>query len=82
MLKAVGFRLLESEDRTASVLTNAGGRLRAIQTHRAELEHVLGAERIERQQDYLETVLALAESDALSRVMYLAELAAPRDAAA
>jgi SAM-dependent methyltransferase len=82
VLKAAGFRLLESEDRTASVLRNAGGRLRAIQTHRAELEHALGTERIERDQRYLNAVISLAESGALSRMMYLAELATPRGAAA
>jgi SAM-dependent methyltransferase len=82
MLKAAGFRLLESEDRTASVLRNAGGRFRAIQTLRAELEQVLGAERIERERGYLDAVISLAESGALSRMMYLAELATPRVAAA
>jgi SAM-dependent methyltransferase len=80
-LEAAEFRLLETEDRTASVVRTAGGRLRAMQTLREELEHTFGLERLEREQGYLETVIALAESGSLSRVMYLAEVAPPRHAA-
>ncbi|MGB5133468.1 MAG: class I SAM-dependent methyltransferase [Steroidobacteraceae bacterium] len=68
LLEAAGFRLLETEDRTASALRNAGGRLAAIQAHPAELA---------KQRDYLETVIALAERGALSRFMYLAEVRGP-----
>jgi SAM-dependent methyltransferase len=72
-LAAVGFRLLESEDRTVSVGKNASGRLAAIVSHRAELERFWGAEEFERQRIYLETVVGLSRSRALSRVMFLAE---------
>jgi SAM-dependent methyltransferase len=76
-LHAAGFHLLATEDRTASVLANARGRLGALQAHRAELEQVLGAARTEREQDYLGAVIDLAERGALSRVMYLAATGLP-----
>jgi SAM-dependent methyltransferase len=72
-LAAAGFRLLECENRTASVGKNAGGRLAAIVSHRAELERLWGAGEFERQRIYLETVVALSQSRALSRMMFLAE---------
>jgi SAM-dependent methyltransferase len=72
-LAASGLRLLETEDRTASVLKNATGRLTAIAVHRAELETVMGVGEFERQQHYLETVVEISRRGAVSRVMYLAE---------
>lgn len=77
MLAAAGFRLVGTEDRTASVLRNAGGRLRAVLAHRAALEAAQGAQAVARQQRYLETVVAMAERGALARVMYLAERSVP-----
>jgi SAM-dependent methyltransferase len=74
LLDAAGFRLLETEDRTQSVIRNASGRLTAMQAHRAELEQLSGAADVESQRAYLETVLALSRRGALSRVMYLAEV--------
>lgn len=74
MLAAAGLRLIETEDRTASVLRNAGGRLKAMQALRSELEHTLGAGVVQVQEDYLEIVLELAGRGALSRVMYLGEI--------
>jgi SAM-dependent methyltransferase len=74
LLEPAGFRLLETENRTMSVLTNASGRLAAMQAHRAELEEVSSAADFESQQDYLETVIELSRRGALSRVMYLAEI--------
>lgn len=74
MLESAGFRLLETEDRTASVLNNARGRLAAIEAHRAELERVWSSADFEKQRDYLETVIELSGRGALSRVMYLAEV--------
>jgi SAM-dependent methyltransferase len=73
MLELAGLRSIEHIDRTASLLTNAGGRLRARIQHRAEIEPVEGKIAFERQQSYLATVLALAERGAVSRMMYLAE---------
>jgi cyclopropane fatty-acyl-phospholipid synthase-like methyltransferase len=72
-LERAGLRLLESEDRTASVAKNADGRLRARLAHRAELERSEGAAGFDRQQRYLECVVALSRRHALSRMMYLAE---------
>jgi SAM-dependent methyltransferase len=72
-LESAGFRLLETEDRTASVLKNATGRLAAMFAHRHELEELKGAEDFERQHRYLETVSELARRRAVSRIMYLAE---------
>lgn len=76
-LESAGFRLIETENRTLSVLKNASGRLAAMQAHRAELERVSGAAECQRQQDYLEIVVELARRGAVSRVMYLAEVDAP-----
>ena len=64
LLESAGFRLLETENRTASVQKNASGRLAALAAWPAELA---------KQRDYLETNIALANRGALSRFMYLAE---------
>jgi SAM-dependent methyltransferase len=69
-----GFRLLETEDRTESLLANAGGRLAARRAHHQDLEAVEGAAGFAREQQYLETVVGLARRRSLSRLMYLAEL--------
>lgn len=73
ILQHVGFRLLDSSDRTASLLKNASGRLAARVAHRAELAQLEGSAGFERQQRYLETVIELSQRGALSRMMYLAE---------
>jgi SAM-dependent methyltransferase len=75
-LDSSGFRLLETEDRTESVLNNATGRLVAMVAHRAEFEELKGVDDFERQQRYLETVVALSQRRAVSRLMYLAEASA------
>jgi SAM-dependent methyltransferase len=75
LLEAAGFRLIDQEDRTSSVVFNASGRLRAMLAHRTEVEAVDGKEVLARQQRYVETVVALSERRALSRIMYFAELA-------
>jgi SAM-dependent methyltransferase len=77
-LQAAGFRLLDTTDRTASVTTNAAGRLAAIRAHRAELAEQWGEEQLTAQSRYLETVAALASRGALSRIGYLAERVDPR----
>jgi SAM-dependent methyltransferase len=73
LLEAAGFRLLETENRTASVLKNAAGRLERRLAHRAELEQLEGPHVFERQQRYLETVVELSQRGAVSRMMYLVE---------
>ena len=73
LLAAAGLRLIDSEDRTTSVLKNAAGRLAAMQAHRAELEQLSGASAVSGQQDYLETLIDLSKRKAVSRFMYLAE---------
>ena len=72
LIASVGLRLVETEDRTATSLANASGRLAALQAHRGELEPQLG-NGLTRQIDYLETVAELARRGALSRMMYLSE---------
>ena len=72
-LLAAGLRLIETEDRTASVSRSAIGRLKALQGHRAELEELSGAAAVASQQEYLETLIELSERRAVSRIMYLAE---------
>jgi SAM-dependent methyltransferase len=73
-IEQAGFVMLETENRTASLLENATGRLSARQQHVAELELVEGASGFSHYQDYLNSVIAMAERGALSRMMYLAEL--------
>jgi SAM-dependent methyltransferase len=72
-LEHAGFRLVDSHDRTASLLKNASGRLTARLAHRAELEQLEGTSAFERQQQYLHTVVELSQRGAVSRLMYLAE---------
>lgn len=72
-LEDAGFRLIEAEDRTDSLLTNAAGRLAARLAHREELGQIEDKAEFERQQHYLETVIALSRRRSLLRMMYLAE---------
>ena len=73
VLELAGLRLLETADRTASLLANAGGRLASRTSHRTAVEEVEGRDVFEAQARYLRTVVALAERGAMSRMMYLAE---------
>lgn len=73
LLERAGFRRIECEDRTASLLKNASGRLRARLAHRNELEALEGERGFALQQEYLDCVLELAARGALSRMLYLAE---------
>jgi SAM-dependent methyltransferase len=73
MLELAGFRLMESGDRSASLLNTAAGRLSARLGHRAELEALEGSHGFERQQQYLQTIVNLAQRGAVSRWMYLAQ---------
>lgn len=75
MLAAAGFVVVQTEDRTASVLGNASGRLAARDAHRGELEQLEGGEYFARQHGYLENVIALSRRGTLARIMYLAALA-------
>ena len=75
MLAEAGFSLIHSEDRTASVLGNATGRIAARDAHRGELEQLEGSEYFARERRYLETVVALSRRGALARFMYFSELA-------
>ena len=73
LLESAGFRLIETENRTMSMLKNASGRLAAMQSHRAALDQVWSAADFERQRGYLETIVELSNRGAVSRVMYLTE---------
>ena len=73
LLAPAGLRLIETENRTMSVLKNASGRLAAMRAHRAELEQIWSADEFKSQQDYLESVVELSRRGAISRVLYLAE---------
>jgi SAM-dependent methyltransferase len=75
LLERAGLRAVVREDRTESLLRNAGGRLAARLAHRAELEEVEGGDEFERQRRYLEVVDALARRGAMSRFLYVAESA-------
>jgi SAM-dependent methyltransferase len=73
-LQENGFTLVATEDRTASLLRNASGRLSARAGHREELIALEGPGGFERQQHYLRSVVMLSQRGALARRMYLAEL--------
>ena len=73
LLERAGFRVAECADLTATLIKSAAGRLAARTSRRAELEKLEGRSTFERQQQYLQTVLALAQRTALSRILYLAE---------
>jgi SAM-dependent methyltransferase len=72
-LELAGFHVIDRHDRTPSLLKTAAGRLTSRLAHRQELEQFEGADSFEHQQRYLETVLALSQRGALSRISYLAE---------
>jgi SAM-dependent methyltransferase len=73
LLKSAGLRVLETEDRTQSVLRYATQRLAAIQKYRAELERVSESFDFELEQAYLNTAAELSRSQTVSRIMYLAQ---------
>jgi SAM-dependent methyltransferase len=73
LLESAGLRLLETEDRTQSVLRYATQRLAAMQKYRAELERVSEAFDFELEQAYLNTAAGLSRSQTISRIMYLAQ---------
>jgi len=74
LLESAGLRLIETENRTMSVLRNASGRLAAMQAHRTELAQVMSAADFGKQLDYLETIVELSRRGAVSRFMYLTEV--------
>lgn len=73
ILRSAGFRLLQLQDQSASVVRNARGRLRAVATHRRDLSRMLGEESVQRQERFLDNVIDLTERRVLTRIMYLAE---------
>ena len=73
LLASAGLKLLETEDRTVSVLKSAMGRLLAMQAHRGELLELSGAAAVASQQDYLQTLVDLSTRKAISRIMYMVE---------
>jgi len=73
LLERAGFRLIETCNRTPALVKSAAGRLAARESRRIELEKLEGSATFQRQQQYLQTVLTLAQRAALSRIMYLAE---------
>lgn len=72
-LQTAGLRLLEAEDRTASLLRIARGRHLARDTYRAQLERLEGPQEFALEQHFLDTIIVLAQAQALSRWMYLSE---------
>jgi len=73
LLNEAGLRVAATEDRTASVVTAAKGRLIARHRHRAELERIEGASQFDIYQRYLQETVKLASDASLSRIMYLCE---------
>jgi len=72
-LERAGLQLIETRDRTQSLLRNASGRLAARLAHRKALEEREGSAAFERQRRYLEAVVELSRREAVSRLMFLAE---------
>ena len=73
LLTEAGLRVAVIEDRTASVVTAAKGRLVARHRHRGELERIESASQFDAYQRYLEETAKLASDASLSRIMYLCE---------
>ena len=73
LLKRAGFQVTGHTDLTDTMIKSAAGRLAARASRRSELETVEGHSTFERQQQYLQTVLTLAQRAALSRIMYVAQ---------
>jgi SAM-dependent methyltransferase len=73
MLELAGLQLVMCTDRTANLQKSAAGRLHARLNHRAEVEGFEGSAHFADQQQYLETIVGLAQRGAMSRMMYLAE---------
>jgi len=78
LLAEAGFRIVETEDRTETLLRVAAARRAARLAQRTELIELDGADAFERQLHYLETVMALSERRAVARILYLAESASAR----
>jgi cyclopropane fatty-acyl-phospholipid synthase-like methyltransferase len=73
LLDGAGFQVTERTDLTHTLIKSAAGRLAARASRRAELETLEGHSTFDRQQQYLQTVLTLAQGAALSRIMYVAK---------
>lgn len=71
-LTEAGFEVLDVIDRTPGLVATAGGRLRARSSHKSELKDIEGQADFEREQEFLEVVIDLAQRRALSRMLYLA----------
>jgi len=63
----------ERTDLTPTMIKSAAGRLAARESRRSELEKLEGSATFQRQQQYLQTVLSLAQIAALSRILYVAD---------
>jgi SAM-dependent methyltransferase len=72
-LERADLTVVQVEDQTDNLLKNAAGRMAARLAHRRELEAVEGMEEFDREQQYLETIVALATRRALSRFAFVAE---------
>jgi cyclopropane fatty-acyl-phospholipid synthase-like methyltransferase len=73
-LEQAGLTLLETEDRTHGMLSNARGRLEARFRHQADFEQLEGAKGFARYQGYLQSIVSMSRRGALSRVVYLVEV--------
>jgi cyclopropane fatty-acyl-phospholipid synthase-like methyltransferase len=73
LLERAGFQVTERTDLTDTLIKSADGRLAARASRRSELETLEGHSTFEQQQQYLQTVVTLAERAALSRIMYVAK---------
>jgi SAM-dependent methyltransferase len=75
-LQQAGFQVLDVADGTTSLLHNAKGRLSARRAHALKLKDVEGCTNFDVEQQYLATVVELAERRALSRMTYMAQAGA------
>ena len=73
-LEQAGLTLLETEDRTQGILSNARARLEARLRHQADFEQLEGVVGFARYQDYLQSIASMSQRGTLSRLMYLAEV--------
>jgi cyclopropane fatty-acyl-phospholipid synthase-like methyltransferase len=73
LLERAGFQVTEHTELTHTMIKSAAGRLAARASRRSELETLEGHSTFQQQQQYLQTVLTLAQRAALSRIMYVAK---------
>ena len=72
-IERAGMRVREVENRSEGLLKNAAGRVSARLAHEADLRRMEGDSNFELHRQYLESLIRLFQTEAMSRYVYLAE---------